>query len=271
MQIVDPEQIRLIPGESIHGMYEPDPEAPPEVGMFVRAPSDFETFGMDPEIQQRAGLIKFNDVLLVLTMIKVTGVSEQYFDVWWNYHSSEGPTYFSQMAEQARVSIHFYDAKGRTFFVDTENSFKKFFNDLTPLFAKAESWTDVEFDRALRGFCAKSYPKENLWQMIEVGTHNNLPSEPSTGIGGIENYPGDIPVDLRDFYAYLPDLGHCIRVIPSLLEESAMEGVPEDFLHPAPVKTVLRCGIRWKKGFPVAPIPFIPGHGLAVPPEDTEL
>ena len=271
MQIVDPERIRLVPGESIHGMYEPKPEEPAEIGMFVRATSDFEILGTDPEIQQRAGLIKFNDVLLVVTMIKVTGLSEEYFDVWWNYHTTEGPADFQRMAKQERLSVHFYDAGGRTFSVDMENSFQKFFSDLSPLLAKSGSWTDVEFDRALRGFCAKSYPKDNLWQMIEVGTHNAQPPESTAKKGGIENYPGEIPIDLRDFYVYLPELGHCIRVIPSLLEESAMEGVPEDFLHPAPVKTVLRCGIRWKRGFPVAPIPFIPGHGLAVPPEDTEL
>ncbi len=46
-----------------------------------------------------------------------------------------------------------------------------------------------------------------------------------------------------------------------MLEHDAVAGDPEEYLHAAPVKSVLRCGIRWVKGFPVAPIPYIPGLG----------
>ena len=89
-------------------------------------------------------------------------------------------------------------------------------------------------------------------------------------IPDIEDYPDPIPDELRPFYTYLPEQGHCIRIIPSMLEEEATKGNPDKYLYPAPVKTVLRCGIRWVQGYPVAPIPFIPGHGLAVPPDDAE-
>jgi hypothetical protein len=85
-----------------------------------------------------------------------------------------------------------------------------------------------------------------------------------------DDYPGLIPFDLREFYIYTPDKGHCIKIIPSILEIEATREDPEQFLQPAPVKTVLRCGFRWLKGYPVAPIPFIPCHGLAIPPEDLE-
>ncbi len=86
-----------------------------------------------------------------------------------------------------------------------------------------------------------------------------------------DEYQGYIPENLKFLYSYVTDKGHCIKVVPSIFEQDAISGDPEDFLHPAPVKTVLRCGIRWVKGYPVAPIPFIPGHGLAAPPEDNEM
>jgi hypothetical protein len=271
MQIIDPERIRLVPGQSLQAMFEPRSEAPEQIGLFVRATSEFDASGTKREVEQRAGLIQFNDVLLVLTMIKVDGLTDELFDVWWNYHAPDGTAYFRQMADQERLTVHFYDENGRRFSLDTENSFRKFFNDVRALLAKTEPWTEVEFDRALRGFCARSYPKENLWQMIEMRAQAEGRSGPPTRTGRVEDYPGSIPVELHQFYTYLPDRGHCIQVIPSPLEESAMEGNPEDYLYPAPVKTVLRCGIRWTRGFPVAPIPYIPDHGLAVPPEDTEL
>lgn len=271
MQIVDPEKLRLVPGESIHAMFGSGPDNHVEIGLFVRGVTEQDSFAGTPEIKQRAGLIRFNDVLLVVTMIKVKGFEEELFDIWWNYHAPDGIRYFDQMGTQERLTVHFYNERGKKFSVDTQNGFKKFFSDLHPVFAKTDPWTEVEFDRAVRGFCARSYPKENLWQMIEVGVQPARAPEPPAKTGGVEDYPGQIPAELGRFYTYVPDLGHCIRVIPSMLEPQAVEGNPEDFLHPAPVKTVLRCGIRWTNGFPVAPIPFIPGHGLAVPPEDTEM
>lgn len=271
MEIVDPERMRLVPGQSMHALFAQEPSGPGEIGLFVRALSGRGLYASSTGIQQRAGLIRFDDVLLVLTMIKVGRTDEELFDVWWNYHAPEGLACFRQMSEQERLTVHFYDDKGKSFSIVTENEFRKFFSDLGSLIAKTKPWTEVEFDRAVRGFCAQSYPKENLWQMIEFGSQiQETSGDPRKG-SGIDDYQGSIPYDLRPFYTYVQQQGHCIRVIPSILADRASAGNPEDYLHAAPVKTVLRCGIRWVRGFPVAPIPYIPGHGLAVPPEDEEL
>jgi len=214
-------------------------------------------------------LVRFDEVILVVTMLRVNQGSDSLFDIWWDYHAPDAESRFRQMAQQERVTVHFYSDEGKRFSIETENSFRKFFTDLLVLLPKTKPWTEVEFDRALRGFCAQAYPKENLWEMIESGTISKTAKTASDV--GIDDYPGIIPPELRPFYAYLGEQGHSIRIIPSTLENEAAKGNPEDYMHPAPVKTVLRCGIRWIKGYPVAPIPFIPGHGLAVPPDDTEL
>ncbi len=268
MELVNPDILRLIPGESIEAMFAKLPEEARQVGFFVRSLSGIRPGNGEVSIRQRGGVIKIDSVFLVLTMIKVESDETEFFDIWWNYHALGLPEHFRKMAEQEDVTVHFCTEEGIEFSVEAQNNFKKFFSFLPDLIEKAEPWTEVEFERAQRGFCAQSYPKENLWDII--GDRSELiktTEEPSTGI---DSYPGVIPDDLRPFYDYLPTQGHSIKIIPSMLEEKAMDGDPEEFLFPAPVKTVLRCGIRWAKGFPVAPIPFIPGHGLAVPPDDTE-
>jgi hypothetical protein len=268
MQIVDPDKIRLVPGQSVQAIYSTEPDGTGKVGLFVRALSGVEDQDWEEGIEQRAGLIRFDDVLLVVTMIKILRTDQEFFDVWWNYHAPDGSTEFQRMSEQDIVTVHFYDEDGKKFTIDTQNGFRKFFGDVQKVFGKTKPWTEVEFDRAVRGFCAQSYPKENLWEMIEMGSHLRESAEDRTP--GLETYPGIIPEELKSFYVYTEDQGHCIRVIPSTLEEDATTGNPEEHLHPAPVKTVLRCGIRWTRGFPVAAVPFIPGHGLAVPPDDAE-
>lgn len=266
MQILDPDTIRLVPGQSIQGLFAPHRQGPREVGLFVRGLASGEIKDGDPGIEQRAGLIRFDEVLLVVTMIRLHRSNEELFDVWWNYHSPDGMTQFQRMSEQEVLTVHFYNDKGKRFAIDTENGFRKFFSDLSELFGKTRPWTEVEFDRAVRGFCAQSYPKENLWEMIEMGASIREEDQPR----GRESYTGTIPEELEPYYVYTEDQGHCIRVIPSILEDDATQGNPEEYLHAAPVKTVLRCGLRWTRGYPVAPVPFIPGHGLAVPPDDTE-
>jgi hypothetical protein len=269
MEFVNPDALRLVPGQSIHGIFITGPGEAGEVGLFIRSLSGVASDEKDIWLKQRAGLIRFDDVLLVLTMIRVNGAGEELFDVWWNYHSSIGPEYFKRMAEQEKLTVHFYGEDGKRFSIETENGFQKFFSDLDKIIAKISPWTEVEFDRALRGFCAESYPKENLWEMIEFRPDSEKSEDASEP--GLQTYPGVIPAELAPFYVYVPGQGHCINIVPSLLEKEAAEGDPTGFLHPAPVKTVLRCGIRWVQGHPVAPIPFIPGHGLAVPPDDVEL
>jgi hypothetical protein len=268
MEVIDPDSLRLMPGQSVHGVFQPGPDLPDEIGLFLKSvtTTDSETARVD--ISQRASVIRFGDVLLVLTMLKVRSSMEELFDVWWNYHSSAGESQFQKMAEQESITVHYYARDGKKIAIRTENGFKKFFTYAQKIFDKTTPWSDIEFDRAVRGFCAESYPRENLWELIETrqGTEDAGPP-PAVGI---EDYSGVIPNDLHDFYVYAEDQGHCIRVIPSTLEERAQAGNPVDFLHPAPVKTVLRGGYRWAGGYPVAPIPFIPGMGLAVPPDDVE-
>jgi len=266
--LVNPDSVRLIPGESLHAMLSSALAEPAEVGFFIRPLASLDKSGLDFQVLRRAGLVKFDDVLLVVTMVKLGEHGEEFFDIWWNYHTVDGPAEFQRMAEQERLPIYLYSDGGKRLVVETENSFRKFFGYLTMILGKTKPWTQVEFDRALRGFCSESYPKENLWDTIELKT--DLEESPETEHGSIESYPGIIPDELRSYYSYIPGQGHCIKIIPSMLEIQAQQGNPDEYLHAAPVKTVLRCGIRWVHGHPVAPIPFIPGHGLAVPPDDIE-
>jgi len=268
MELINPELLRLVPGESIEAMYSRNPGDQGEIGFFVRSVTRISHHNGDLAIRQRGGLIKYDDVFLVLTMIEVEGEQTEFFDIWWNYRAPGMPDHFRKMTQQETLTVSFYTETGKEFSIETDNSFRKFFSYLPGVIDQAEPWTEVDFDRALRGFCAQSYPKENLWEMIIHKTEMvELQGAP---VQGIDSYPGVIPEELKPFYDYLPTQGHSIKIIPSTFEEKALDGDPEEFLFPAPVKTVLRCGIRWAKGYPVAPIPFIPGHGLAVPPDDTE-
>jgi len=271
MNSINPDQLRLEPGQSLQASFSLGPGGREEVGFFIRPLAETEPSDGNIGIMQRAGLVRFDDVLLVLTMVKVNwpNIGEEIFDIWWDYHSGPNFEKFGRMAEQDFLTLHFYSETGKAFSINQENGFKRFFASLEKHLRKAAPWTEVEFDRAVRGFCAQAYPKENLWDMMEF--RHEPESIEEAEVKTSQDYRTDLPENLRPFYAYLPDKGHCIRVIPSALETEAEAGDPEEFAHFAPVKTVLRCGIRWIKGYPVAPIPFIPGHGLAVPPDDTEL
>jgi hypothetical protein len=268
MNPVNPDKLRLMPGQSMQAACAAQGDEPGEVGFFIRSLSQLDRRNGEPTIQQRAGLISFNEVLLVLTMIRVEDEKVELFDFWWDFFSPDAPDLFRTMSSQKNLTVYFYGNEGKYRTVDTENTFRKFFSFLPELFEKSDPWTEVEFDRAVRGFCAQSYPRENLWDMIQ--TKAEIVESGEGKPVGIEDYAGIIPDQLRQFYDYLPTQGHCIRVIPSAFENKATDGDPAEFLFPAPVKTVLRCGLRWVKGYPVAPIPFIPGHGLAVPPDDEE-
>ncbi len=267
MELINPEILRLVPGESIYGMFAKSHDNQGEIGLFVRSISRINHHNGDL-IRQRGGLIKYDNVFLVLTMIEVQGESTEFFDIWWNYRAPEMAEYFKKMAQQESLTVSFYTATGKEFAIDTQNKVRKFFSYLPGVIDRSEPWTEVDFDRAVRGFCAQNYPKENLWEMI-IHKPEIVQVEESRA-EGVDTYPGFIPEELKPFYDYLPDQGHSIKIIPSAFEEKALNGDPKEFLFPAPVKTVLRCGIRWAKGFPVAPIPYIPGHGLAVPPDDAE-
>jgi hypothetical protein len=270
MHVINPEQLRLEPGQSLQAGFAPSSGDQDEVGFFLRSGAATVPGNGDVGIVQRAGLIRFDDVLLVVTLIKVNWpqADEEIFDVWWDYHSGAGFEQFGRMAEQEKLTFHFYSESGKAFSLDKDNEFKRFFGSLKKHLQTAPAWTEVDFDRAVRGFCSQAYPKEHLWDMIEFKPEPEPPVDDEAKKQ--DDLVNAIPENLRPFYLYVPEKGHCINVIPSAFEKDAEAGNPDEYIHPAPVKTVLRCGIRWIKGYPVAPIPFIPGHGLAVPPDDME-
>lgn len=268
MEIHDSEDVHLFPGQCVKALCRTMKGGSQDIGFFVRPIDDSTDLPYLIDVQQRGGLVKFNDVLLVLTILKINDNDQEIFDVWWNYHAPDGPSLFKKMSEQENVMVHLCDERGTRSFVETPNSFKKFFDYLLRVISRTKPWTEIEFDRSVAGFCAQSYPKASLWEMVQSEKVNTGEEHERKITGG--DYPGFIPLDLREFYIYSPDKGHCIKIIPSILEMEATKENPEQFLRPAPVKTVLRCGFRWLKGYPVAPIPFIPSHGLAIPPEDLE-
>jgi hypothetical protein len=268
MQFVDPETVRLFPGQAIKANFWSERSRSEQVGLFLRPSSPIPASTGATEVTYRGGLINFDDVFLVLTMIRYTGSEEGVFDLWWNYHQPGGPDAFRKMASQERLFNFFYDDHGRRFVVETDNSFRKFFSNLNDIVGKTKPWTEIEFDRAVNRCCAQFYPRENLWNMVK--TKSDLFDSRSKLDLDLNMYEGIIPEDLKPFYIFSTELGHCLSIIPSNLENEAETKGPAYYLTPAPVKTVLRCGIRWLRGYPVAAIPFIPGHGLAAPPEDYE-
>lgn len=268
MRFTDPEEVRLFPGQAIKASFWNNRFKSEQIGLFIR-PSSLPKVSIGAtEVFHRGGLIKFDEILLVVTMIKCSGPEESLFDVWWNYHHPAGPDAFRKMAIQERLSNFFYDENGKRFVVDTENSFRKFFSNLHEIVSKTKPWTEIEFDRAMNRCCAQFYPRENLWQLVQA--RSDIFDSRSKMDLDLNMYEGMIPDDLKPFYMFSTQFGHCLSIIPSNLEQEADNNGPAFYLTPAPVKTVLRCGIRWLRGYPIAAIPFIPGHGLAAPPEDYE-
>lgn len=255
------------PGQCVQALYSPGPGAPEEIALFLRPLKARIQHRPHEGVQLRAGLVQYNDVSLVVTMVRVQGNPDEYFDIWWNYQSQSMRTHLDQLARQSKLNIHILDSDNSEIIVQVDNDFKRFLNKIPGILDRSPKWNDIEFDRAVRGFCADSYPRDNLWDLIELkpkalDTDTLEPHE--------REYKGMIPDELKSFYEYDDVLGHCIRIIPSTFEGDLGAKDPNLLLQPAPVKTVLRCGIRWQEGYPVAPIPFIPGHGLAVPPDDAE-
>ncbi len=269
MQFTLPEEVRLFPGQSVKATFWNDQLKSGQIGLFLRPMSLPKVSIGATEVLHRGGLIKFDEIFLVVTMVKyLGGGGEGLFDIWWNYHHPGGPDDFRKMSNQERLSNFFYGEHGKRFVVETDNSFRRFFSNLHEIVGKTRPWTEIEFDRAVNRCCAQFYPRENLWQMVQV--RSDLFDSRSKLDLDLNMYEGMIPEDLKPFYVFSTEFGHCLSIIPSNLEQEADTNGPAYYLTPAPVKTVLRCGIRWLRGYPVAAIPFIPGHGLAAPPEDYE-
>lgn len=268
MEIHSSEDIRLFPGQGIKALYRDMNDNFQSIGFFARPIEDSTDVPFLKDVLQRGGLVQFNKVLLVLTMLKLNNNDKDIFDIWWNYHAPDGPALFEKMSKQEYIKVHLCDERTTLSVLRTTNGFKKFFASLLRVLERSGSWTEVEFERAVAKFCAENHPKKSLWSMVQRSFLN--PEIETNRQLNPEDYPGFIPYDLRAFYVYTPDMGHCIKVIPSNLEIEVQTADPNQFLLAAPVRSVLRCGFRWLRGFPVAPIPFIPGHGLATPPEDIE-
>lgn len=268
MEIFDSEDIRLFPGQAIKALSQALDGNSQKIGFFIRPVDDSMDIPTLMEVQQRAGLVRFKNVLLVLTIFKINNDDREIFDIWWNYHAPDGPSLFHKMSEQETIIFHLCDDQGTLSSLEAPNEFRKFFEYLSKIMDQTNPWTEIEFERSVTGFCAQNYPKLSLWDIVKSDALKNETADKEEFTSN--DYPGYIPTDLKDFYAYTPAKGHCIRIIPSNREDEVNVANVEDILEPAPVKTVLRCGFRWFKGYPVAPIPFIPGHGLAIPPDDCE-
>ena len=82
-----------------------------------------------------------------------------------------------------------------------------------------------------------------------------------------KTYPGDVPTQLKPWYAYCSDGGHCI--VCCLKQDYKEDGDLSDYLLPVPVKSVLR-GYTMRRGYVVVDLPYSPELGLITPHEDDE-
>jgi len=102
-----------------------------------------------------------------------------------------------------------------------------------------------------------------------------MPVNPQDTIGRIlkgylvpgKTYPHPLPPELRQWYCYTIDGGHSIMIAVKT-HYSPDKGVDE-FLVPAPVKTVLR-GYERKDGYILVDLPYSAKIGLVVPECDEE-
>ena len=80
-------------------------------------------------------------------------------------------------------------------------------------------------------------------------------------------YPGNLPAEIKPWYAYCRDGGHCI--VCCLPEYFNSEKDLTNELLPVPVKSVLR-GYKIKNGYVVVDLPYSSEIGLITPTEDDE-
>jgi hypothetical protein len=82
-----------------------------------------------------------------------------------------------------------------------------------------------------------------------------------------KSYPQTLPPELQRWYCYPLDGGHSIVV--AIASRYASDRSPEEFLVPAPVKTVLR-GYESRDGYIVVDLPYNNDVGLITPAGDEE-
>ena len=83
-----------------------------------------------------------------------------------------------------------------------------------------------------------------------------------------KTYPRPLSAQIEAWYAYTVNGGHSICVVPI---SQVKPGEPlEDFLVPAPVKTVLRAGVAKRSGFLWCNLDIDAEFGLVAPEGDSE-
>jgi len=80
-------------------------------------------------------------------------------------------------------------------------------------------------------------------------------------------YPRPLPGELQPFYCYPLDCGHSILILPAAFRDRRPV---EDWLVPAPVKTVLERGWETVDGVPCVEVEYSAELGLVVPPGNEE-
>lgn len=82
-----------------------------------------------------------------------------------------------------------------------------------------------------------------------------------------KRYPTTLPEELSSWYCYTSDGGH--SVVIAVKSKYHRKSTPDEFLVPAPVKTVLR-GYEQRDGYILVDLPYDTVLGLVVPEGDDE-
>ncbi|MCY9746371.1 hypothetical protein [Paenibacillus larvae] len=83
------------------------------------------------------------------------------------------------------------------------------------------------------------------------------------------DYPG-LPKELEPYHAYLLDGGHSIMAVLEMHWKDALEGNPDSYELPIPVKYVLQHGYRKDGDYLIVNAAYDPNTGLMVDEDYTE-
>lgn len=127
-----------------------------------------KALGPSPWVQWRCGAIEQDGVLLIPVLLSIGTVSpEHIWEVWINHHQHDAISPLFLLAEQDRLTIHFYDhATTPVCSIQTSNGLRDFSIEAVRRLADAPRWTMAEFDRA-RQKTYKRWPSVmDLWNEI---------------------------------------------------------------------------------------------------------
>lgn len=87
-----------------------------------------------------------------------------------------------------------------------------------------------------------------------------------------KRYPRTLPRHLAHWYVYVPDIGHCIAVIPAaaMLSGDPSIGDLTLLVTPVPVRTARRLDCATHRGFVVCPVDYDPELGAIYDEHDRE-